>query len=107
MTNTFWNGFNGACANTNDGDGVVRYDRIANRWVISQFSVNGGNGPFFQCIAVSTSPDPTGTYTRYQFTFNAFNDYPKMGLWPDAYYFTYNLFPNNVSPARGCARSTA
>ena len=104
LTRTFWNGFSGACATTNDGDGIVRYDRIANRWVISQFSVNGGNGPFFQCIAVSTSPDPTGTYNRYQFTFNGFNDYPKMGLWPDAYYFTYNMFPNNVfAGARVCA----
>ncbi|HEY0476797.1 MAG TPA: proprotein convertase P-domain-containing protein [Kofleriaceae bacterium] len=100
----FANFNNNACQNTNDGDGVVRYDRIADRWVISQFSVNGGNGPFFQCIAVSTSPDPTGTYFRFQYTFNAFNDYPKMGLWPDAYYFTYNLFPNNVfGGARVCA----
>src|SRR5512140_2207907 len=105
-TNTFFANFAAGtnCQNTNDGDGVVRYDRIADRWVISQFSVNGGNGPFFQCIAVSTSPDPTGTYTRYQFSFNAFNDYPKMGLWPDAYYFTYNLFPNNTfGGARVCA----
>jgi hypothetical protein len=44
------------------------------------------------CIAVSTSPDPTGSYSRYQFSFDSFNDYPKMGLWPDGYYFTYNLF---------------
>jgi hypothetical protein len=107
-TNTFWNGFTGACATTNDGDGVVRYDRIANRWVISQFSVNGGNGPFFQCIAVSTTPDPTGSYNRYQFTFDGFNDYPKMGLWPDAYYLTFNMFPNNTfAGARVCAADRA
>jgi subtilisin-like proprotein convertase family protein len=91
-TNTLFNGFGGACATTNDGDGVVRYDRIADRWVIAQFSVNGGNGPFFQCVAVSTTPDPTGTYNRYQFSYPAFNDYPKMGLWPDGYYTTYNMF---------------
>ena len=104
LTNTLWNGFSGQCATTNDGDGVVRYDRIANRWVISQFSVNGGNGPFFQCVAVSTSPDPTGTYNRYQFSFDGFNDYPKMGLWPDAYYFTFNMFPNNTfAGSRLCA----
>ena len=103
-TNTLWNGFAGACATTNDGDGVVRYDRMADRWVISQFSVNGGNGPFFQCVAVSTTPDPTGTYNRYQFSFDGFNDYPKMGLWPDAYYFTFNMFPNNTfAGARLCA----
>ncbi|HEX7836987.1 MAG TPA: proprotein convertase P-domain-containing protein [Kofleriaceae bacterium] len=88
----FANFNNNACQNTNDGDGVVRYDRNADRWVIAQFSVNGGNGPFFQCIAVSTSPDPTGTFNRYQFSFASFNDYPKMGLWREAYTFTYNLF---------------
>jgi subtilisin-like proprotein convertase family protein len=72
--------------------------------VISQFSVNGGNGPFFQCVAVSTTPDPTGSYNRFQFTFDGFNDYPKMGLWPDAYYFTFNMFPNNTfAGARLCA----
>ena len=104
LTRTFWNGFSGACANTNDGDGIVRYDRIADRWVISQFSVNGGNGPFFQCIAVSTTPDPTGSYTRYQFSFASFNDYPKMALWSDAYYFTYNLFSTTAFlGARVCA----
>ncbi|HEX7836988.1 MAG TPA: hypothetical protein VF469_05965 [Kofleriaceae bacterium] len=91
-TSTLWAGFNGACATTNDGDGVVRYDRNAGRWVISQFSVNGGNGPFFQCVAVSTSSDPTGTFNRYQFSFPNFNDYPKIGLWREAYTFTYNLF---------------
>src|SRR5207237_1067352 len=90
--NTLWSGFAGACATTNDGDPTVRYDRIADRWVITQFSVNGGNGPFFQCIAVSTTPDPTGSYNRYQFSYPSFNDYPKMGLWPDGYYITFNMF---------------
>jgi subtilisin-like proprotein convertase family protein len=91
-TNTLWNGFSGACATTNDGDATVRYDRIANRWVVAQFSVNGGSGPFYQCIAVSTTADPTGTWNRYQFSYSGFDDYPKMGLWPDAYYFTFNMF---------------
>jgi len=103
-TNVLFNGFAGACSTTNDGDGVVRYDRIADRWVIAQFSVNGGNGPFFQCVAVSTTPDPTGTYNRYQFSYNAFNDYPKMALWPDGYYTTYNMFPNDVfGGSKACA----
>ncbi|HEU4733785.1 MAG TPA: proprotein convertase P-domain-containing protein [Kofleriaceae bacterium] len=109
LTKSFWANFNNsACQNTNDGDGVVRYDRYANRWIISQFSVNGGNGPFFQCIAVSTTGDPTGTYNRYQFSFSGFNDYPKMGLWPDAYYFTYNIFSGNTfSGAQVCAADRA
>jgi subtilisin-like proprotein convertase family protein len=107
-TNTFFNGFAGACANTNDGDGTVRYDRISDRWVIAQFSVAGGNGPFFQCIAVSTTSDPTGTYARYQFSYTAFNDYPKMGLWPDGYYFTFNMFPGNqFGGGKACAMDRA
>jgi len=107
-TNTLFNGFAGACSTTNDGDGVVRYDRLADRWVIAQFSVNGGNGPFFQCIAVSTTPDPTGSYNRYQFSYNAFNDYPKMALWPDGYYTTFNMFPNNqFGGSKSCAYDRA
>ncbi|HET7500190.1 MAG TPA: hypothetical protein VFK02_04280, partial [Kofleriaceae bacterium] len=107
-TNTLWAGFNGQCATTNDGDGVVRYDHFADRWVIAQFSVNGGNGPFFQCIAVSTTGDPTGTYNRYQFSFNSFNDYPKMGLAQTGYYFTYNLFSTTAFlGAQVCAADRA
>ena len=107
-TNTLFNGFPGACATTNDGDGVVRYDRIADRWIIAQFSVNGGSGPFFQCVAVSTSPDPTGTYNRYQFSYTGFNDYPKMGLWPDGYYTTFNIFNGNTfAGAKVCAYDRA
>ncbi|MBK7539057.1 MAG: proprotein convertase P-domain-containing protein [Myxococcales bacterium] len=107
-TRSLWNGFAGACANTNDGDATVRYDHMAGRWVIAQFSVNGGQGPFFQCIAVSTSSDPTGTYNRYQFGYAAFNDYPKMGLWINAYYFTFNLFANNeFTGAKACAMDRA
>jgi subtilisin-like proprotein convertase family protein len=104
LTKTFFNGFGGACATTNDGDGVVRYDHIADRWVIAQFSVTGGNGPFFQCVAVSTTPDPTGSYNRYQFSYTSLNDYPKMGLWPDGYYTTYNIFNGNTfAGAKVCA----
>src|SRR5258705_219115 len=71
-------------------DPVVLYDPMADRWVISQFSVT--TTPFLQCVAVSTTPDPTGSYARYSFQYANFPDYPKMGVWPDAYYQTFNLF---------------
>ena len=89
-TNTLWSGFGGGCETNNDGDGTVAYDRIANRWIISQFSVS--STPYLQCVAVSTSGDPTGTYNRYSFQYNDFPDYPKLGVWPDAYYTTFNMF---------------
>lgn len=91
--NVVWQGFGGRCQSDNDGDPIVQYDQLADRWVLTQFAVSGS--PFTQCVAVSTGPDPTGTYHRYAFSYaNDFNDYPKMGVWPDAYYITYNMFRN-------------
>ena len=94
--NTIWSGFGGRCQSDNDGDPIVQYDQLANRWILTQFAVSAT--PFTQCVAVSTSPDPTGTYFRYSFSYSRnFNDYPKMGVWPDAYYITYNMFRNGAS----------
>ena len=91
--NALWAGFGGTCQTNNSGDPIVQYDKIANRWVLTQFQVN--SQPFLQCVAVSTTPDATGTYNRYSFSFgNQFNDYPKMGVWPDAYYISFNNFLN-------------
>jgi uncharacterized repeat protein (TIGR01451 family) len=95
LGNTLWKGFGGACETNNDGDPVVVYDKLADRWVLSQLVVRGpagGFGPFFQCVAVSTTSDATGSYNRYQFPYTNFDDYPKMGAWPDAYYETFNMF---------------
>jgi hypothetical protein len=82
--------------NSNDGDAVVLYDEQANRWLFSQFSLPLGNGPFFQMIAISTTPDPTGSWYRYQFQFTSMGDYPKIGVWPDGYYMTVNRFSNSL-----------
>ena len=90
--NTLWSGFGGLCQTDNDGDPIVVYDNIANRWLISQFAVTNPNPNYYQCVAVSTGSDPTGTYYRYSFSYTNFPDYPKFGLWPDAYYATFNLF---------------
>ncbi len=93
--NAFWAGLGGPCEIQNDGDPLVRYDRQADRWVFSQFALpNFPDGPFYQCFAVSTSSDPTGDYYQYEFktsdTF--FTDYGKLGIWPDAYYMSFNMF---------------
>src|SRR5258708_4802726 len=88
--NTLWSGFGGGCQTNNDGDPIVLYDKQANRWVFAQFSVS--TTPFLQCVAVSTTSDATGAYNRYSFQYSNFDDYPKMGVWPDAYYTTFNMF---------------
>lgn len=91
--NTIWSGFGGGCQTNNDGDPIIQYDKIHDRWLFSQFSVS--TTPYTQCVAVSTTNDPTGSYNRYSFSYgNQFNDYPKVSVWPDAYYVTYNMFTN-------------
>jgi len=105
-TNTLWSGFGGECQSENDGDGTVRYDALADRWIVSQFALGpGGAGPFFQCVAVSTTADPTGSYYRYAFSFANFPDYPKTAVWPDGYYQTMNTFgpSGNFLGADTCA----
>jgi hypothetical protein len=91
--------------NQNKGDPFAFYDHVADRWIISDFAFAGGlpgSGPFFQCIAVSETGDPTGTYVLYALQHEPahatwIGDYPKMALWnnplPDgAYYLSVNLF---------------
>lgn len=93
--NTLWQGFGGPCETTNDGDPIVLYDELADRWMLSQFALpRFPRGPFYQCIAVSQTADPMGEYYRYQFTISSdkLNDYPKFGVWPDGYYMAVNQF---------------
>jgi hypothetical protein len=89
-----WAGFGGDCETNNDGDPIVQYDKAAERWVLTQFSVS--TRPYLQCVAVSTTSDATGTYNRYAFSYGntQFPDYPKLGVWPDGYYISYNIFNN-------------
>jgi hypothetical protein len=92
-TNTVFAGFGGPCETTNDGDGGVLYDRAANRWILAQFAnASSTTGPFDECVAVSQTGDPTGAYNRYAFSYANFPDYPKLAVWPDGYYATYNMF---------------
>jgi hypothetical protein len=95
-TNTLWSGFGGPCQTTNNGDPIVLYDQLADRWLISQFAFpNGATAPpYYQCIAISQTGDPLGAYHRYQFLISntKLNDYPKFGVWPDGYYMSINQF---------------
>ena len=100
--NTLWSGFGGGCEANNDGDPIAQYDKQANRWVLTQFSVS--TTPFLQCVAVSTTSDATGAYNRYAFAEPNFPDYPKLGVWPDAYYMSFNMFSgSSFVGARACA----
>jgi len=85
------------CAVHNDGDPIAQYDKAANRWVLTQFSVtSGATQGFWQCVAVSQTSDATGAYNVYAFNYGTvqFNDYPKLGVWNNSYLVTYNIFNN-------------
>lgn len=105
LINALWTGFGGLCESVNGGDPVVLFDHLAKRWIITQLAYNNSLTDNHQCIAVSTSADATGSYYRYDFSFGSnFNDYPKFGIWPDAYYYTANIFgPKSFLGALACA----
>ena len=104
---TLWQGFGGACDPSTDpaangGDVVALYDEQANRFIVTQLAypqLVTGSGGYHECIAVSQTGDPTGAWYRYDFLFSndTLNDYPKFGVWSDAYYQANNDFLNGAS----------
>lgn len=81
-----------ACSSRNDGEPVVLYDSLADRWLLSQYCNNFP--PFRQLIAISVTGDPTGSYYTYEFVMPniRLNDFAKFGVWPDAYYMSTEEF---------------
>src|SRR6185312_10196824 len=88
-----WSTISGPCAGSEDGDPIVLYDQLADRWLLSEFCTVA-NPNNHQLIAISQTGDPTGAYFLYDFMMpnNKFNDYPKFGVWNDGYYMTDNQF---------------
>jgi hypothetical protein len=78
---------------SNSGDPIVMYDQLADRYFVSQFgSLNNS-----LAIGVSETSDPTGAYNVYQFSLDAFPDYPHYSVWHNGYYLTANKQgPNKV-----------
>jgi hypothetical protein len=91
---TLWSGFGGACQAQNSGDPIVLYDKLANRWLISQFTSTASSGTYYQCVALSTTANATGSYYRWAFAVpnGHFGDYPHFGAWTDAYYMMAHAF---------------
>jgi len=69
------------------GDPIVIYDQLADRWLLTEFQPQGFNT---LVIAISTSPDPTGSYAIYTIPTPNFPDYPKYSIWHDTYILTTN-----------------
>jgi hypothetical protein len=74
-------------------DPFVLYDQMADRWLITTHAEDYSETAFSECIAVSRTGDPvTGGWNLYSLQDDENprikGDYPKYGLWPDAYYLT-------------------
>jgi len=91
LLSTLWDGFDGPWSGHNDGDPIVLYDHLEDRWMITQFALLGGE-PDYELVAISETSDPLGSWHRYAFEFDDLPDYPKLAVWPDAYYLTVNRF---------------
>ncbi|MCB0077107.1 MAG: hypothetical protein KDD73_06750 [Anaerolineales bacterium] len=92
FNNAFWAGFGGPCQTNNAGDPIVLHDQLSDRWYLTQFTSPSSTANFI-CLAVSTSADPTGTYYRWAISNGSrFPDYPKYGIWPDAFYMSTRDF---------------
>ncbi len=97
------------CATNGMGDPSVLYDNLSHHWLLTEFAFNFdsfGNplAPFYQCIAISKTGDPTGAYYLYAFLWgNLLNDYAKLGVWSDGYYMTANQFNGNTFEGVGVA----
>ena len=104
-----------ACDDHNQGDPIVVYDTIADRWILSDFAwIDDATGPLYECFAVSKTANPvTGGWWFYAFetgqspsgvtpaTRNYFPDFPKLGVWPDGLYMTLNMFDGNGAWSNG------
>jgi hypothetical protein len=110
-TGSLWAGFPIEDCTDPSGDPIVLYDQFTDRWLLSQFTTRGfnpsgnfNNKPFYNCVAISQTGDPTGAYFRYAFITSGapdlhgsksepfFPDYPKYGVWDNSYLLTSRDF---------------
>ena len=85
------------CGQHNPGDIIVKFDRVAHRWILAQ---NVFTSPYAACLAISqTATFSDNLWYVYQFPVvnSGFPDYPKYGVWSsggasDGYYENWNNF---------------
>ncbi len=84
---------------TIEGDGLVKFDQLASRWIIAGHNqLTSTVTAYYYCVAISTTDDLTTTsWYTYAFPLDSilgensegnyyFPDWPKFGVWIDAYY---------------------
>ena len=102
-TGTLWAGFPIEDCTDPSGDPVVLYDqthRPLDPDPVHDPRAGRPVAPFYNCVAVSVTGDPTGAYYRYAFRTQPdlvdggyfFPDYPKYGVWTNSYVMTTRDF---------------
>jgi hypothetical protein len=96
-----YNLFTGAGGNCDPSTGnysvdpIVQWDKLAHRWMLLWNTFYSGS--YTTCMAISKTKDATGSWYLYQYPQNdGFPDYPKWGVWSDAYYQTQNISGYNA-----------
>ena len=79
--NSIW----GQVQQSSAGDPILLYDQEADRWFLTEFPSNNR-----VLLAISVTNDPRGSWDAYAFQTPRFPDFPKYGIWPDAYYLSTN-----------------
>src|SRR5215469_1915152 len=100
LTGDLWQNFAVPDCTDPSGDPIVLYDKHADRWLLSQLTTRGLSNPtlpFYNCVAISETEDPTGSYFRYAFVTTQggkffFPDYPKYGTFGNSYLLTSRDF---------------
>ena len=88
--------FNATCKTQGQGNPVVLYDALADRWILTHaaYATSGNDlvAPFYQCIAVSATADPVaGGWILYPIRLDDaqspwFHDAARFGIWHDCLY---------------------
>jgi hypothetical protein len=101
-----WSGVGSTpCNGNSQGDPIVVYDWLADRFILSWFAFfgSGTSPPFYQCIAASKTSDPVaGGWWLFAVRMDPgtpgtppvgdINDYTKVALWHDCLYLSANEF---------------
>ncbi|HTR02272.1 MAG TPA: carboxypeptidase regulatory-like domain-containing protein [Thermoanaerobaculia bacterium] len=101
-TTSLFEGIGGQCGGGgfNAVDGVVRFDELSGRFVLAfiPYDFNFAS-PFAVCVAVSASSDPTGSWNAYEYDSDVLLTNPRMGVWPDAYYLSFDALDSGFNNA--------
>jgi hypothetical protein len=108
--NTLWQALGAPCSANPNYDEIAQFDKLAQRWVMLMPNFES---PAALCVAVSTTSDAVnGGWNLYAFQPPTntmvcdcvpYTDYPKLAVWPDGYYISYNeIWNGNYIGAEAC-----